>query len=64
MIEAVPVEEYERPKKLPSEVDPQVKTGLLLCQDINFLNPHLRKNSGFPKKPERLKCLVLIPHME
>ena len=37
---------YERPKKLPSEVDMQVKTGLLLCQDINvtevqpgFTNP-------------------------
>ncbi|MFH0843405.1 MAG: hypothetical protein V1903_12415 [Bacteroidota bacterium] len=28
--------QYERPKKLPSEVDPGVKTGLLLCQDINF----------------------------
>ncbi len=28
--------QYERPKKLPSEVDMGVKTGLLLCQDINF----------------------------
>ena len=28
--------EYQRPKKLPSEVDLQVKTGLLMCQDINF----------------------------
>jgi len=27
---------YERPKKLPSEVDMGVKTGLLLCQNINF----------------------------
>lgn len=26
----------ELPKKLPSEVDTGVKTGLLLCQDINF----------------------------
>ncbi len=25
-----------RPKKLPSEVDQGVKTGLLMCQDINF----------------------------
>lgn len=30
------VEEYERPKKLPSEVDLQVRTGLLLCQNLNF----------------------------
>jgi hypothetical protein len=34
--EAVVVEKHGRPKKLPSEVDPGVKTGLLLCQDINF----------------------------
>lgn len=37
ILDVVPVKEYERPKKLPSEVDPQVKTGLLLCQDINFM---------------------------
>jgi hypothetical protein len=29
------VEEQERPRKLPSEVDMGVKTGLLMCQDIN-----------------------------
>jgi hypothetical protein len=34
--EAVPVEKHDRPKKLPSEVDPGVKTGLLFCQDINY----------------------------
>jgi hypothetical protein len=34
--EAVLVAKHDRPKKLPSEVDPGVKTGLLLCQDINF----------------------------
>lgn len=34
-------EKRERPKKLPSEVDLQVKTGLLLCQNINLLNPSL-----------------------
>jgi hypothetical protein len=34
--EVVAVEKKERPKKLPSEVDMGVKTGLLLCQDVNF----------------------------
>jgi hypothetical protein len=38
VLDAVLVEEYARPKKLPSEVDMQVKTGLLFCQDINCLN--------------------------
>jgi len=37
--EAVVVEKHERPKKLPSEVDMGVKTGLLLCQDVNILDP-------------------------
>jgi hypothetical protein len=37
IIEVAVAEEYERPKKLPSEVDMHVKTGLLLCQDINVL---------------------------
>jgi hypothetical protein len=37
IIDIVLAEEYERPKKLPSEVDMNVKTGLLLCQDINVL---------------------------
>lgn len=35
IIEAVEVAVHERPRKLPSEVDPGVKTGLLLCQNIN-----------------------------
>jgi len=37
IIDVVEAEEYERPKKLPSEVDMHVKTGLLLCQDVNVL---------------------------
>lgn len=34
--EVLLVKENIRPKKLPSEVDIGVKTGLLICQDINF----------------------------
>ena len=37
-LEAVVAEKHERPKKLPSEVDMGVKTGLLLCQDIHVLD--------------------------
>ena len=32
----VVVEKHQRPKKLPSEVDFGVKTGLILCQDVNY----------------------------
>lgn len=35
VLEAVEVRAHERPKKLPSEVDMGVRTGLLLCQNIN-----------------------------
>lgn len=36
VIDASTAERRERPKKLPSEVDMGVKTGLLLCQDIKI----------------------------
>jgi hypothetical protein len=50
VVEVIGVKERELPKKLPSEVDLQVKTGLLLCQDINFLNqPDVGQLSGIPK---------------
>ena len=35
ILEALPVKEHNRQKKLPSEVDHGVKTGLLLCQNIS-----------------------------
>lgn len=43
-VEAVVVRIHERPKKLPSEVDTGVKTGLLLCQDINL--PEMRPSAN------------------
>jgi hypothetical protein len=36
IIEVIEAGQHLRPKKLPSEVDMGVKTGLLLCQDINM----------------------------
>lgn len=36
VVEAVLTGEKAEPRKLPSEVDKLVKTGLLLCQDVNF----------------------------
>jgi hypothetical protein len=36
ILEAVVVREHERPRKLPSEVDKGVKTGLLFCQNISI----------------------------
>jgi hypothetical protein len=54
VLDVVVVEERTRPKKLPSEVDMGVKTGLLLCQNIHILDP------GFPVKPATAKKAVKI----
>jgi Hydrazine synthase alpha subunit middle domain len=45
---------HERPKKLPSEVDMGVKTGLLLCQDINVLD--IQPSATFSKS-SRIKIV-------
>jgi len=39
IIEAVFAEEYPRQRILPSEVDLQVMTGQIMCQDINIVGP-------------------------
>jgi hypothetical protein len=55
-VEAVVVRIHERPKKLPSEVDSGVKTGLLLCQDINL--PEMRPSvNNSLSKASRIEIL-------
>ena len=50
VLEAVEAGKHERPKKLPSEVDMGVKTGLLMCQDINVSDMQSSGNTAsFPK---------------
>jgi len=41
IIEAVEVSVHERARKLPSEVHMDIKTGLIVCQDINLRDPQL-----------------------
>ncbi|NMC36984.1 MAG: hypothetical protein GYA41_01530 [Bacteroidales bacterium] len=54
-IDAVVAEKYERPKKLPSEVDMQVKTGLIMCQDINVFNAALPVSFHETHKAHRIE---------
>jgi hypothetical protein len=49
-------EAHARPRKLPSEVDMEVKTGLLMCQDINF-SDQLRGQSPVTGKATRIEVL-------
>jgi hypothetical protein len=57
ILDVAEVKEYERPKKLPSEVDMQVKTGLLLCQNINVINPSLPVDPGHLSKAVKIEVL-------
>lgn len=57
IVDVVLAEAYERRKKLPSDVDLQVKTGLLLCQDINFLNSQLSGNLSDKYKASKIEIL-------
>ena len=45
ILESVVVGQHEIPKKLPSEVDTGVKTGQLLCQDINVFNGQFQSST-------------------
>jgi hypothetical protein len=55
--DAVIIEEHNRPRKLPSEVDMGVKTGLLMCQDINFSGLQSSGNASYLPLAERIEIL-------
>lgn len=57
VFEAVVVEKHTSPKNLPSEVDMEVKTGLLLCQDINILEIQSSVNSSSVPKAFKIEVL-------
>lgn len=57
VLEAVVVEKHERPKKIPSEVDMGVKTGLLLCQDINVLDIQSAGFASAFKKASKIEVI-------
>ena len=54
--DVVVVGKHQMPKKLPSEVDMGVKTGLLLCQDIN-LSGMLSSFNGGSSKASRIEVV-------
>ena len=58
IIEAVLVRKYDRPKKLPSEVDKGVKSGLILCQDIN-ISDNLSNYASVPWRVSQIEVVGL-----
>ena len=57
IIDIVAAAKSERPKKLPSEVDMNVKTGLLLCQDINVTAPNGKLNNMDTRKAALIEVM-------
>ena len=56
IVEVTVAEAHARPRKLPSEVDMEVKSGLLMCQDINFTD-QLAGNATGLRKASRIEVL-------
>lgn len=48
---------YQRPKKLPSEVDLMVRTGLILCQDVNFQEHLTSIDHNTQSRSDRIEVL-------
>lgn len=57
VLEAVTIRAYQRPKKLPSEVDMGVKTGLLLCQNINLTGLQSPDKASDLKNADRIEIV-------
>jgi hypothetical protein len=57
VLEAIEARQHTRPKKLPSEVDMGVKTGLLMCQDINVTET---KNRGIRESIPRATRVEIV----
>ncbi len=56
-LEQLLLKKHDRPKKLPSEVDMGVKTGLLLCQDINVTEIQSTGNDIFISESIQIEVL-------
>lgn len=57
ILEVIAVETHERPKKLPSEVDKGVKTGLILCQNINVSEAQSSVNTSALAKAYKIQVI-------
>jgi Tol biopolymer transport system component len=57
VLEAVVVRKNERPKKLPSELNMDQTTGLLLCQNINFSNMEPEENNSIDSKAVSIEVM-------
>ncbi|MEN8124664.1 MAG: hypothetical protein ABFR32_05980 [Bacteroidota bacterium] len=57
ILEAVVIKKKERPRKLPSDLNMSVNTGLLLCQDINFTDVQSVEDTSSISKAVRIEVM-------
>jgi len=57
IVDVIRIVSHNRPKKLPSEVDMGVKTGLLLCQDINFTDMGIIQHDAAFKNANKIEVM-------
>ncbi len=57
VVDAVIAVRHDRPKNLPSEVDMHVKTGLIMCQNINVFNAELPRSFHETHKARRIEVV-------
>lgn len=61
IVEAVAVKKHKRPRKLPSEVNADVKVALMVCQDINYSSSDIDENPA--SKATQLEILGMDSSM-
>lgn len=57
-VEPVLITRRSSPRKLPSEVDNGVKTGLLMCQNINYMAPHDKNEISLARKAAKIGIMI------
>lgn len=57
VLEVVDAVKYTRPKKLPSEVNAVIKTGLIMCQDVNVEDDPIKISGALLKKASRVEIM-------
>jgi hypothetical protein len=57
VLEVVDVKKHIRPRKLPSEVNTVIKTGLIMCQDVNVEDDPMKISGDRLKKASKVEIM-------
>lgn len=57
VIEVADIVKHNRARKLPSEVNPLLKTGLIMCQDVNLADDPMKFRGSQPGKAQMVEIM-------